>query len=294
MSTKIYDAYVIEKEFSLIELQNIMLKYRDKVLKLAKETHLRMFVRFCTDIYDSLTLGENVLENYRDGKRITKLLDMNDSIQFIVWKYIQDKFLKINETKMRDPLYDYGLEVCIFPLKGKTLFQFFTEKREFLKMWEEVDGVKDYHYQNQTDQPEEVSDEEWEQRKLDWDIALERSIADIPATVGFCFDLINRDNATFLFNSPLNENVPQHYIPSIKNRVMAKAKNLYCDNNFHKAIKKWKTENPDLDYESKEVIKRIKKDVKPFKIMREASKDESGIKTEVEKIRLELLLPQGE
>jgi hypothetical protein len=47
--------------------------------------------------------------------------------------------------------------------------------------------VEDYHYQNQADKPDDVSDREWNKRRRDWDLTLPG--AGIPANNGFTADL---------------------------------------------------------------------------------------------------------
>jgi hypothetical protein len=87
----------------------------------------------------------------------------------------------------------------IYILAEKTVVQFFgidkSMKLEIAGFLEMVNG-KDYHYQNQTDKPDDVSDEEWAERERFWDAVFD--IDPIPANVGFTYELITEKEAIAL------------------------------------------------------------------------------------------------
>ncbi len=50
-----------------------------------------------------------------------------------------------------------------------------------------IEGIVDFHYQNQTDRPEEISEEDWEHRKEVWDRLFMGS--SVPAETGLMLNL---------------------------------------------------------------------------------------------------------
>ena len=73
---------------------------------------------------------------------------------------------------------------------------------------ENLPYLADYHYQNQVDKPESISDEEWEQRKNDWEKALGSD--GIPARHGMSVQLFNCGYDMFAIpEAPFDEaNIP--------------------------------------------------------------------------------------
>lgn len=91
-------------------------------------------------------------------------------------------------------------EIILFPTKdNKILCQVFgdniihlmesltynSQYQDFIIKYD----IKDYHYQNQTDQPEDISDEDWEKRRQDWDTYMPSGI---PSRDGICIELTNQ------------------------------------------------------------------------------------------------------
>ena len=62
------------------------------------------------------------------------------------------QFDKIYETMGRNPLYDFGLSLVIFPYNHSTFYAIlYTEKQRLREMFESYDGVEYYGYWNNTD-----------------------------------------------------------------------------------------------------------------------------------------------
>lgn len=101
------------------------------------------------------------------------------------WSRISDRAREVQRTSIRDPLVDFSFDLTFFPRKDKIMVMTFTEHNEYRKLLCDFFDAKDWHYQNQSDQPEEVSDAEWKQREKEWDEALPG--AGIPSENGFSF-----------------------------------------------------------------------------------------------------------
>lgn len=64
--------------------------------------------------------------------------------------------------------YHFDLNLCLYPYEGKTYGVAFGADH-LIEMFLHLPQVNDFHYQNQTDQPENISDEEWAERGRIWD-----------------------------------------------------------------------------------------------------------------------------
>lgn len=69
--------------------------------------------------------------------------------------------------------YDFTFNLCVYPyaktIKNKSLMVIFTESDELEKYFDDLPFVQDYHYQNSTDKPDDVSSADWKKRIRDWD-----------------------------------------------------------------------------------------------------------------------------
>ena len=65
---------------------------------------------------------------------------------------------------------------------------------------------EDFHYQNQTDEPEDVTDEQWKERERVWDKLLPGS--GNPSEHGFSFDLITKRRALEILFAQLRIAIP--------------------------------------------------------------------------------------
>ena len=70
-----------------------------------------------------------------------------------------------------------------------------TDIRRFI---ENHEMFEDYHYQNQCDKPDDISDEEWDKRESDWNDAIGPDY--IPANHGWQVQLFNTKNIMPIFN----------------------------------------------------------------------------------------------
>ena len=146
--------------------------------------------------------------------------------------YVQNmmEFAEVDGTIMTHE-YNVSNKICIFPIsKKRTLFMAFgstlrhlmyeiTTKEEW-KDFREKYGVKDYHYQNQTDRPDDISQKEWSRRRKDWDIVMPTGI---PREDGTVVEISQKwDIQKDLFY--MNGKTAMEYIESKESRVARKAK----------------------------------------------------------------------
>lgn len=112
----------------------------------------------------------------------------HDSLFYLACNTIEHRSKRSSMLQICDSDYEYEGDICIIPKEGytdnKTLFlsygsQFMSflsglldnnvseQEKEFVKKY----GIEEYCYWNNTDCPEELSEDKWEQRRKDWDRA---------------------------------------------------------------------------------------------------------------------------
>jgi len=85
--------------------------------------------------------------------------------------------------------FDFAFNVTVMPCRGR-FFGLHFGNHQIAQQFLALSGAEDFHYQDQSDQPEEVSDSEWAERKNTWEQIFEASSGWIPSEVGANFDLI--------------------------------------------------------------------------------------------------------
>jgi hypothetical protein len=115
---------------------------------------------------------------------------------------ITDKVYSLIKALQEDPWHtfsdlDFAYEVIILPngrgLEYPPLVLLFSERAgdEYRNALIDAGVVKEYHYQNQSDQPEEISEEEWDERRKAWDEM------DIPSEDGLSSAMVSKFNAWY-------------------------------------------------------------------------------------------------
>jgi hypothetical protein len=155
MSTKIYNAYITT--LSIDNIHKYLFKLKDEYWVWCKEW---------------------VLSKYPEGK-VPSYLDM----------------MKIIEEAIRsgrnEPL-NVSASVAIYPKNNYTLIQFIGFPYPLMKRWTKRptfrQKFKDYHYQNQVDKPESISDIDWNDRSKIWDSVFCASRGWSPASAGLIME----------------------------------------------------------------------------------------------------------
>lgn len=159
MSTKIYNAFKFKKELN--------------------------------DLIPFLTTVRNDIEKHT--------LDYYSSIIGPDQYSIFDLTKKFKNAKMLSS-FDYNLDSCVIVYLHQTgvYLQFFFpghfgnyNDQGFYKKWEHY--IEDFHYQNQTDPPTDISRETWEEREKTWDEILAHS--DIPSRNGLIWEINSNEYA---------------------------------------------------------------------------------------------------
>lgn len=132
------------------------------------------------DLERNLEFAEVVLKNTNIEDdlyyKALLLIAINETIATATAQY-SNKML--NFSKERNDLDRLETVIFVFPMEDKCLLYpigaSYVKNGKSYHMLDDIKDipcVSDYHYQNNSDMPEDVTLEEWEQRIKDWDIAL--------------------------------------------------------------------------------------------------------------------------
>jgi len=155
MSTKLYDFYKINEKHQIVF---------DKIIQLRKDLQQHiglnyqiLFASYLTKLVDDIFPTYEIIKD----KNNKKFSDYNTILTNIL-----DKYYEKNQTQkcgMFDifenslVVYSYKNEVYI-----KTFFNTEFANKLFFSLF---DKCEDFHYQNSTDKPDEISEEEWKIRE---------------------------------------------------------------------------------------------------------------------------------
>lgn len=184
MSTKIYNGYMIGN-CSLAELHIFVMKARQILDNVRENMYQKLVINWITNKIDRLTL------NLLDEQKIIE--EEGCCLQTLARNYIIKQIKEIKQTGGRDSEYDIDYNFSIIPIKDKILILIYFEREEFIEAWEGMEEVNDYPYWNNTDPPEELSDELWNKREKDWEEALPGVIAPVERAFN-----IDAQNAIYL------------------------------------------------------------------------------------------------
>jgi len=150
MSTKIYNGFKINTD-SFQEAMQIVNTFRPWVEKKAEEV---------MDAYI------NNLKAAYIGPEITKF-DLEMQI-YEKWEEMRDKVLKQKGLKAR--YLDTDFTISLIPLNGFVLGIAYTAHNDWYNEWCKQPKVQEYMYWNNSDALEDISEEDWEKRGLDWEV----------------------------------------------------------------------------------------------------------------------------
>lgn len=164
MSIKLYHGYRI-KSTDIIEITKVLNEVGVAYDKAAKIYLATLVAHVMANSWDALTLSPELIE------RDEELRGLKDySISMHAHDFIEGRKQKIKATEKRDPVYDFQLDVVIFPEANQidTLALVFTENETFRRAFADHPMVESFPYWDNTDRPDELTDEQWEQRGKRW------------------------------------------------------------------------------------------------------------------------------
>lgn len=294
MSTTIYNGYKLPM-MSFRELTEFTKRFREMAKEKTVELVSAYIAEKITELLDDMriwdeemfverhVLYEDELEKLIKQRNLEKqgvVLNEEEKIKLrldayphrtaksvVVWK-ARERYRKIEQTMTRDPVVDFDSNACFIPIQDKILVLFNCEQKEIVELWESLPEITYYGYWNNTDPDKSVSEEEWEQRRKDWNEALPGAgvLMDNGMFAYFVKDVFN----------PLMIEVQlvMKFIPSFEKRVNRVAKDIVMDRKFKELISAnenkmnalWETIDWLKTDEGKEEVKKEKERVAPLLI----------------------------
>lgn len=93
-----------------------------------------------------------------------------------------------NDRFSTDVLINFKSEAIFFASKAGIICTFYGSL--YSKLWESFPGVEDYHYQDQTDPPEDIPYADFQERGKNWEEVLGDAA---PSTRGFSYEFTNKE-----------------------------------------------------------------------------------------------------
>lgn len=228
MSTKIYDAFKFDRQYSVLEIGQLADKWRKDIAEIAEQKYAALYVKQLIYYYDLYKIrGVEFIKNRADeakaAGRKTYSTEMLADIAVNGYKYLLihiDRYLR--ECIKTDEIiqYEFRCKMTIHPLPRKTLCMLFSGN-DFYSYMIKRPELEDYHYQNQTDRPESISRYAWNRRRDDWDKAIGPDY--IPINHGISVTLFDAEssNATCIITNKILHDLKNHpeLLPDINKRA---------------------------------------------------------------------------
>jgi hypothetical protein len=165
VSTKIYNAFRVKKS---VDFWSFLWRVRDTArenVKVALKAHYHDLVnRTSTDSpeYKAARAKSDAPEH---------------SVRLSLARDLVRKGFRENVTRLERDTYSLEVSIAVYPHKGRYYLRTFCEPCSVvgtvLDFVEQLPELEEYHYQNQTDRPEEVSPRDWSERKRVWNEIVE-------------------------------------------------------------------------------------------------------------------------
>jgi hypothetical protein len=173
MSTKIYNGYIFNKKVkNLNQAHKVLKKIRLSIELEAKKILSESAGRISVSIMDSLKydcLNEKQIEVLNTLKSNGYSNSLLNEVIWAVDKNVKDD---VSSPYRMNYEYDLNCSVYLYELQNRVLLLYYGQRPEFLKIFENHELIEDYHYQNQVDEPEDVSLKDFNKRGRDWNKVL--------------------------------------------------------------------------------------------------------------------------
>lgn len=250
MSTKIYDAYRFPKKLNIDKLTKAVLEQRQLMTIEAQKLYLQIFVTNFVKFYDRCKLRPRKyitgciadlnakvdtetdklkMRLYRETASIYSDMIVGNFKSAIIstdW-WIQTDMEITKDRRTNYSPNNYSCKLLVIPCGPKLLAMTFGNPLIAGSLVVNLD-LEDYHYQNQTDRPKNISAKAWNTRRKTWDKAIGPDY--VPINHGFEFDLVNTDLISLMGiriledrldgkNTILTKDYIKSLIPSIESRA---------------------------------------------------------------------------
>lgn len=220
MSTKIYNGYIFNKKIKTLDQAHKYLRsVRNKFEDSGKDQIKEVAVRVAQYFYDSL---ENNVLNSEHEKMIEDFKSnnyQNNLLSQIIQK-TEKMFKEDSKSPYKSGIYDLNCSVTLYQYQNRVLLLFFGSNA-FNKIFKNLSMIEDFHYQNQTDEPEDIPVKEFRLRGKWWEKVMQDKT---PAQSGLSFSLMT-DYETF-FLLPSYQDIVESLNTNIESRTKTIVRNL--------------------------------------------------------------------
>lgn len=217
MSTKVYDAYRFPRSLDVM-------KFQERVRELANPVRDRMdateVVRRTTD---TVAHDAFFVSHKRDGRGGYDFLAEAGPVAFACVDYSEEQRKEDRHSTFHDP---HRLEMSIVAHGDWVGVKAFTSRRDYEPVIEQLCdefGGEEFHYQNQTERPDSLTEAEWDERRDFWDAAL----SDPPWNErGLSFVLRGEMSLAMIFPEGIRAAADESMLPSRQSQVKVAARTL--------------------------------------------------------------------
>jgi hypothetical protein len=170
MSTKIYGGFKFANP-DLTVIHSQLMDWRNELRPLHQQAANAFVAEIAIHMFDTARM--------RPGSHTgeTPLMEAISAL----W----DRQAKVTKIHLRDPLVDFEFAVSLMPFEGQVYGIAYTEQREWHSLWMAKPFIVDFAYWDNTDPPEDLPDEEWQERDRAWDSIFKSAIMSAPSMAGF-------------------------------------------------------------------------------------------------------------
>jgi hypothetical protein len=161
MSTKIYNGHEIVGH-TLDSFLPLLRTLRSEIAEMHQTQLAKVLADLIVSSHDAACLG------LRQPPKDLRL----DAEQFVLARMKQS---------------DFAFSVTVIPVDGRLLAMTFCDQKVFNAHWDAQPWRRDFAYWDNTDEPEDISFDEWEARGALWDKALGDS--GVPGEAGYSYDI---------------------------------------------------------------------------------------------------------
>lgn len=181
MSTKIYNGLKLNG-CNINDLFNILSDIKPKLKDAAKIEAYKFLSNLFIRNYDLKLSYETIMKSIFWNNRYKKVKDYfelvngrnNNNLLSLLANIINEMNYEMKNSLERNPSFDYNLNLTIYTDDKNILLYPCCEHKPMLKIIEE--SFIEYGYWNNSDRLENLSEDEWDDRRISWDKALDKDI----------------------------------------------------------------------------------------------------------------------
>lgn len=181
MSTKIHSGFSLPNIKTLPQLQSWISDVREQGKAVQREIFLQRLAIEITYILDTyfrnqfdLPTQTQKFDNHfhEEGDSRGETYLVSSTPWSLACRHIRKQISVAEKSPYSYDGFHVGYEVCLFLIGDKVLGMPFGEAREYDAMLSAMDDYAYYGYWDNSDEDESCTEEEWNQRRDDWNIAL--------------------------------------------------------------------------------------------------------------------------